>query len=221
MEYISKIDNKSFTTKEGLIDHLLEHYSLEAEESDFKDIIGRIQKELPLVKVESVKKDSKNVLVDITYYNMKGHRLDGERIIIGKVEDYDYYGEMICDNLDEVIESLTSFYQKVGEVEKMLIEEFSANTFTMNDIHTGGHDSNRTIYFDYEIDDTVYESRYDFGDTLNQLYNQINSRFVKEIEGRIENHWDSSQNCEVFRIDGVDIKEFLIEGKPALIRILD
>ncbi|MCL1700755.1 hypothetical protein [Lysinibacillus sp. Bpr_S20] len=226
MEYFSKLDNKSFTTKETLIDHLVKNYSMKVEKSDYTDIIDKINKAAPYVSVNSINKDSKDMLiVSISYHNKQGNYLHGEEIVLegGAIQDYDYWDYMVCKDTDGLISYITSYYNKADLIESILIDKFGMcnDSFELMDIHTGGHDSNAAIYFKFYIDDIKYERRYDFGDSDDDLFNQINSLFVKEIEGVIENRWNSCSHSQIFRVSGVDVNEFLKDGKKVKIEILD
>lgn len=222
MEYVSKVDSKSFTTKEGLVEHLLKYFSMEVTESNYKSIIDRIQNEQPLVEVESIEKGRKDeLIINVNYSNKEGKHLAGERVIIGKVDAYDYYEEMVCDNLDEAISYVSSYYKKADEVEHLVMTKFESHSFSFDSIYTAGLDNNASIYFTFKSNEETFNMSYDFGDSLEQLHNQINSTFVSTIEGKVENRWDSGMNSEVFRLEGIDIKGFLKDGNRYRIELLD
>jgi hypothetical protein len=222
MEYISKIDNKSFTTREGLVDHLLKYFSMEVAESDYKSIIDRIQSDNPLVEVESIEKGKKDeLIINVSYSNKEGKHLGGERVIIGKVDSYDYYEEMVCDNLDEAISYVSSYYKKADDVEHLVMTKFESYSFSFDSIYTAGIDNNASIYFSFMSNGETFNMSYNFGDSLEQLYNQINSKFTREIEGTVENCWDHCSSSEIFRIDGVEVRDFLKDGKRVRIELLD
>lgn len=221
MEYISKIDGKTFTTKEALIDHLISYYSIESEDTEIKDALQFIQSRVPLVEIESITKNIEGSLViGIDLYNENRKHLVNELITVKKEITTDYF-ETTFSSLDEVVEYLTTFYNKFEDIKKMITSRFNSESIVFTDIYTGDHNNNSVIYFSCLINEEDYEFHYDFGDSLEQLYNQINSKFVKKIEGNVENYWDHSSNSQVFRLNGVDIENFLKDGKRVTIEILD
>lgn len=222
MNYISKQDGKSFKTKEDLIAHLLNSYSMEVQESNYKDLIDNISLQASLVEVLSVEKfKDKGVELSVLYKNKNGGSLTSEDIIIGEVDYYDAYDVMKCADETELIEYLNSYYVKYDEIEKMLINKFSVESCELKSIYTGDYNNTAQLYIEFYINDVKYEVRYDFEDSIEQFYNQVNSRFVKAIEGIVENYWDSTSHNEVFRLDGVELKDFLKNGKNVKIEILN
>lgn len=223
MEYYSKLDNKTFTSKEALIEHLVEHYSMTMEEGNHKDMITKIKDRVPLVEIISINKDNKgNLVIAVAYYNDNKEYLDGEEIIIGKITDFDYYEYNIFEDLESLISYISSYYKNAELIKSLLRKhDIDKDSFVVTGIHTGGHDSSPGVYFRFTKDGKIFDKKYSHSDTLKELENQIKSYFVKELEGVVENTWESCSNTQIFRVNGVDLDEFLTHGKIVKIEILD
>ena len=63
MAFFSKLDNKSFTNKEDLIQHIVQHYVVEIQEGTQEKIIQKIQEQLPFVDHETNKTEGKQLAV--------------------------------------------------------------------------------------------------------------------------------------------------------------
>lgn len=222
MEYISKIDNKSFTSKESLVEHLLENYAFVAEESDFKSIFDKIKKAVPHVQVESISKDAKGMVnIQLLFYNREGELLTGDSIYIGKSEDSHYYGENMFDTTDKVIQWIASFYERSDDIEELITTKFKGASYLFNSLYTGNYDNYGIIYFTFEADGVTHTFHHDVSDTMKQLENQLSALFSTKIEGVVEKWWDHSSNHQVFRLDGVDIQKFLNDGDHVVIDITE
>ncbi|MEK4122039.1 hypothetical protein [Lysinibacillus sp. FSL K6-0102] len=223
MEYFSKLDNKTFKTKEALIDHLISNYSMTVENDDHKDIIDKIKRAAPLVEVNSISKDDKDrIIIDLSYYNDKQECLDSEDIVVGKVVDFDYYDYNTFENLESMIEYVSSYYKNAKLLEGLLNQyNIDNDSFVITGIHTGGHDSNSEIYYRFSKDGEVFDKKLKYDDNWEEIVNQVKSIFIKNLEGTIENTWESCSHSQIFRVNGVDLDEFLVHGKKVKIEILD
>ncbi|PLR72276.1 hypothetical protein [Bacillus sp. UMB0728] len=218
--FVSKIDNKSFTSEEGLIKHLLSNYSMvDTSEGESIEIYNELKEAFPFADIsvtESslptygnwlVKMDWKEYNADFCFY-------------IGEHGEFDYY-YMSYVNTKEAINSYMQFIEHSDEIIQKLKNTHSPESVEITQMYEGDMNSSSGISFEIQVKGEKYSNRYEFGD-IDEFVNSFKGYFDTLFEGEpVTAGYGCDGYGEEMTIDGIPVRVILERANKVRIEILE
>jgi len=222
--YVCKLDNESFSSKEELIDHLVDKYSMVDESEGLQShIVSRLMNAFPFaqvnVKVNEENPDSYRVSMD---WKPKYEDADFDFVIGKRDESEVYYLDLYFKNVEEAIMHYQNFINKYEVITEKLKEKYNPDNIYIGQFFEDSYHQDRSsILFHVVIDGETYSKQYEFGD-VDEFISMFNGYFLDRIEGELELERCASTGHEIeYWVGGIPIASMLKRARKVRIEILE
>lgn len=216
--YKTLTGTKVFDNKEDLIKHILENEVMTVESDLGIKIHNLFTEQFPEanVSVESVNGTYGEYFVRVMY---NVHDWD---FYVGDYTEECYENQQFENEIEAVNYYNMWFIFPINSIKRNLESKYSVSRFEVINAYDCDIDSNRKISFELKLDDKEIEIDYDF-QGIDLFLKQINSYFVKTIEGMVVNEveHDYLGKHVTLTVDDIDVNSFLKDGKHVRITLLD
>lgn len=221
--FVSKIDNKKFSTKEELISYLSDNFILEdTADGEIATIHKKLQEAFPFADI-SVKTNESKYDNDYGKYlaSMIWKDFDADfSFYIGEHNKYDYYYRSY-DTVEQAINVYQTYLDRKDEILKNLKEVYSPEDISILQMYEGDMHDNNSILFQITLNKKEYIERYEFG-SVEEFVLSFRGYFDKVIEGDVIRGYNHADGYEYEpTIGGVPLKNIIERAKKLRIEILE
>ena len=222
--FISKIDNKSFTTQEDLIEHLVRHYSLEDTlEGKTAEIVNKLQNAFPFAEVRVMETaNSGEKTFGSHKVLMNWLEFDSDfTFFIGISEDVNYYYPQF-ENIEGAIEYYFEYVSAKDEIISELNKIYYPDNIQVLQMFEGDSNNDSFISFEIQKDGKSFIHKYTLYEDKKAFISSIRGFFDSKFEGEVSTLRDVSTGyIKEVAVDGVPINFILQRAKKLRVEVIE
>lgn len=221
-KFVCTIDFTEFNTKEALIEHLLENYSIKQEPGEnSSDIMKKIQEAFPDANIE------------VTYNHINEKPVPFVEIIISNCgAQFSFYiddslgeenrGNIVYKTTDDAIDYYKSMLGEKDKLVQAVVDKFGAEKVVVNQVFQseGYSDDSDSISFSFFVKEKEYYGCYEF-EGIDKCLRSLDGYFARTVEGLCRADYGRYNSANTIYVDGIDLRQLAQRAKKLKVEILE
>ena len=223
-QFVCKVDGRVFSSKEELVEHLLEMHTMEDSSSGGTStvILQSLQQAFPFasITIQELKKDDPYGDFQVSM-NWKSLTDADFCFYIGECKEISYYHTHF-KTLEAAISFYTVFLDSKDSVISEMKQHYAVQDVSIIQMYEGDYNSSPGILFEFTIGGKEYGEHFYLGSDPSAYANGFKSHFDTLLEGEVSIERDYSSGSDVeFWIENAPVSRMFQRAKRIRLEILE